>query len=60
MIELAKVLSKGIPFVRIDFYEVSGRVYFGEITFFPASGMEKFIPEEIDKKLGDLIELPKL
>lgn len=59
MMSLAAELSKDIPFVRIDFYEVEGIVYFGEITFYPASGFEGFKPEEWDCKLGEWIELPK-
>lgn len=60
MIELARKLSAGIPFVRIDFYEVKGQVYFGEITFFPGSGFEEFSPDYFDKTLGELIKLPSL
>lgn len=59
MLELAKILSKDIPFLRSDFYAIGGKVYFGELTFFPASGFEKFVPETFDKKLGDWIRLPK-
>ena len=58
MIELAKVLSKNIPFVRIDLYNNNGKIYFGEITFFPASGLGKFQPVEWDDKLGEWIKLP--
>ena len=57
MIDLAEKISKGTPFLRVDFYEVDDKVYFGEITFYPASGFGKFIPEEWDKKLGDMIDL---
>ena len=57
MIESAKVLSKGVPFLRVDFYEINGHVYFGEMTFFPASGMGKFFPEEWNQRLGGLIDL---
>ncbi len=57
MKRLAKKLSKNIAFVRTDFYEFNGKVYFGEITFFPASGYERFDPEEWNRKLGDMIEL---
>lgn len=53
----AKKLAKGIPFVRIDFYEINGKMYFGEITFYPASGFGKFSPDEWNKKLGDMIDL---
>ena len=58
MKELAKTLSKGMPHVRIDFYEINGKVYFGEITFFHWGGFVKFVPQEWDEKLGDLLELP--
>lgn len=59
MVKLANKLSKNISFVRIDFYENDNKVYFGEITFFPKSGYEEFVPEEYDKILGDMLELPK-
>lgn len=58
MIELAEKLSDGIPFVRVDFYESGGQIYFGEMTLYPGSGFEEFSPEEWDKTLGDWIELP--
>lgn len=57
MVELAEKLSDGIPFVRVDFYEVKGKVYFGEMTFYPGSGFEEFEPYEWDEKLGDWIDL---
>ena len=56
--ELAKVLSKGVPFVRVDFYEINTKIYFGELTFYPGSGYISFEPEEWNKKLGDMLELP--
>ena len=59
MIYLSKRISENIPFVRVDWYEINGKLYFGECTFFPGSGYEEFSPEEWDEKLGDLIELPK-
>lgn len=58
MVELATKLSMGIPFVRVDFYEKDGKVYFGEMTFFPGNGYEAFEPEEWDYKLGEWIKLP--
>lgn len=58
MIELAGILSKGFPFVRVDFYYVDEKIYFGEMTFFPASGMGKFNPDIWDFKLGKLLILP--
>lgn len=57
---LAAELSRDIPFVRIDFYEINGKVYFGEMTFYPASGFEGFIPEEWDMKLGEWLKLSSL
>ena len=59
MKHLAEILSKEIPFVRVDFYEINGNVYFGEMTFFSAAGYEEFEPNEYNKIFGDWIELPK-
>lgn len=58
MIDLAEKLSKDIPFVRTDFYTINKKIYFGEMTFFPASGMEAFKPEEYDHIWGEWITLP--
>lgn len=58
MLDLARTLSQNIPFVRVDFYDINGKTYFGEMTFFPASGFEEFTPEEWDYKLGEWIKLP--
>ena len=57
MISLAEKLSNNIPFVRIDFYNVQNDIYFGEITFYPASGFGSFMPESWDEKLGGFIPL---
>ena len=59
MIPMAEKLSEGYPFVRVDFYEANGNVYFGEMTFFPASGFGPLIPEQWDKTLGDWLILPE-
>lgn len=59
MLFLSRKLSKNLPFIRIDFYEVNGFVYFSEFTFYSDGGMENFYPEEWDKILGDKIILPK-
>ena len=56
---LARQLSEHMPFVRVDFYEINGHVYFGEMTLYPASGMVGFEPTEWDQKLGAYIRLPK-
>ncbi len=58
MIVLAEKLSKNIPHVRVDFYEVNGKIYFGEMTFFHYSGFTRFNPEKWDFELGKLINLP--
>ena len=59
MLRIAKILAKDFPsFVRVDFFEVDGRTYFSEITFYSHNGVEPFIPQEWDRKLGDLIKLP--
>lgn len=60
MVAMAERLSEGMPFVRVDFYEVAGQYYFGEMTFYPGSGMEEFDPERWDEELGSWIELPEL
>ena len=59
MVDIASKLSKGIPQVRIDLYEVNGRVYFGEYTFYHHCGLVPFIPEKYDRIFGDHITLPK-
>ena len=59
MLALSKKLSANIPFVRVDFYEIDGRVYFGELTFFPGSGLTVLNPFEWDEKIGEWLELPK-
>lgn len=59
MLELADLLASAIkaPFVRIDLYNVCGQIFFGEITFFPASGIGEFKPEKWNRVLGDLINI---
>lgn len=57
MKEYARILTQGMPHCRADFYEVAGKVYFGELTFFDSSGFEPFFPKEWDYKLGEMIEL---
>ena len=59
MKRLSRILSKGIPHIRVDFYEVQEQIYFGELTFFDGSGCDKFNPPTGDKKLGDWITLPE-
>lgn len=58
MITLAEKLSDDIPFVRIDFYEVEGKTYFGEMTFFHDGGFVQFDPNYWDERFGTLLQLP--
>lgn len=60
MIRLAGLLSKDIPHVRVDFYDVNGKVYFGELTFFHFGGIVPFEPEEWDYKIGEWLDLSNL
>lgn len=57
MKSLAETLSQGMEFVRIDLYEIGGRVYFGEFTFFHGGGFYLFHPAHWEKDLGDLLPL---
>ena len=59
MKRLASMLSKGLPEVRVDFYDVNGRIFFGEFTFFHFGGMVPFEPVQWDYTFGSWIKLPK-
>lgn len=59
MLEYAEILSQDFPFARTDFYCIDGKIYFGEITFFPWSGYMRFTPDSFDYELGDLFTLPE-
>lgn len=59
MIEFAEKLSEGFAHVRVDFYEVDGQIYFGELTFTSENGKGHFHPVEIDREWGDLFKLPE-
>lgn len=60
MVKLAEKLSNGIPFVRVDFYEINEKPYFGELTFFPGSGLEEFSPVEWDEIIGSWIDIESI
>lgn len=60
MIELSRVLSNGFSFLRVDFYEINDKIYFGELTFSPCSGFMPFNPKEYDKVLGSYIDLKNI
>lgn len=57
ILEITRKLCKDMIQVRIDFYVIENRIYFGEITLHTASGMAKMIPEELDAKLGEMVEI---
>lgn len=57
MISLAEKLSANEPFLRVDLFNVNGNIYFGELTFYPASGMLPWTTEEADMKIGKYLKL---
>lgn len=59
MIRIAEELSRGIPFLRVDLYEINGNVYFSELTFCPCAGLMEFNPPQWDEKVGQWLELPE-
>lgn len=59
MFILAEALAGNFPHVRVDFYEVNGKVYFGELTFFHGGGVIPFYPEEWDYTFGSWLTLPE-
>lgn len=58
MLWAAEKLSRGIPFIRTDFYLVRGRILFGELTLYHGSGFETFTPERLGMELGNCLKLP--
>ncbi len=59
MIDVSAKLSQGVPHVRVDLYEVNGKIYFGEYTFFTSGGLTPFRPEEYDYQFGEWLTLPE-
>ena len=57
MVHLARILAQNFLFVRVDFYNLAGKIYFGELTFFSNNGMQPFNPPEWDEKLGSWLDL---
>lgn len=58
LLELSKIISKGIAHVRTDFYLIDEKIYFLEMTFYHGAGYEQFVPSELGEYLGDYIQLP--
>lgn len=59
LLQISTQLAEGIPFVRIDYNVWDRVIYFGEFTFYHNAGMERFQPEEWDRKLGEWLDLPR-
>ena len=57
MLDVARLLSNEFPFVRVDLYNVKGKIYFGELTFYPWSGYVRFNPSDFDLKMGELFDI---
>lgn len=58
MLEIAKVLSAGFPHVRVDLYNIDGRIIFGELTFYNGSGYLSYTPDSFDYEVGKMFDLP--
>lgn len=58
MLQIARILSEDIPFLRVDLYQIQNQIYFSELTFSPCSGHMPFMPAEWDEKMGKLIKIP--
>ncbi|KPL77363.1 hypothetical protein ADN00_09295 [Ornatilinea apprima] len=58
MINVAETLSKGFPFLRVDLYYLQNKkIKFGELTFFPGAGFERFYPAIWDTKFGEMLHI---
>lgn len=57
MIKIAEIISKGLKFVRVDLYEIGNKIYFGEMTFTPASGLIYYNTSDALKHFGELLDL---
>lgn len=57
MVQIAESIAEDFPFARVDFYWINGKVYFGEITFYPWSGCVRFSPDSFDYEMGNCLNL---
>lgn len=57
MLQISKVLSQDFQFVRVDLYEVAGKVYFGELTFTPANGVFPYFTDEFNREMGKKLRI---
>ena len=58
MVSVATKLADDFPFVRVDLYNLNGRIIFGEMTFYPSDGRKEFVPDAYNKIIGDYLTLP--
>lgn len=58
LISLSEMLAKNTEFLRVDFYIIDNKIYYGELTFFPGAGFSKFYPTSAELLLGDMLKLP--
>lgn len=59
MVEISRKLSKDIPFLRVDLYEINNKIYFSELTFYPCSGFMPFVNPDDDEFVGNMLILPE-
>ena len=57
MLRISRIMAKGFAFLRVDFYEIDGKVYCGELTFYENGGFCEFTPEKYNRIMGDWIKL---
>lgn len=57
MLDISRELSKGIPFIRVDLYEIAGEVFWSELTFYPGSGFSAFEPNDWEDRIGEWLEI---
>jgi hypothetical protein len=60
MVAVSRTLAAKFPFVRVDLYNINGKVFFGEMTFYPGDGRIDFHPDEYNRIIGDKLKLPEL
>ena len=58
MLEISKKLSENVPFLRVDLYEINGKIYFSELTFYPCGGFMLFRNPKHDLEIGKMLTLP--
>ena len=57
MIDISEELSKNLNFIRVDLYQTSNKIYFGELTFHPGGGFEPIYPDQWDFRLGEDLDI---